>query len=88
MVEVKSKMANGGSDVRNISELARQKAIQAWCKPETSNITIDPRLTKVFAEILDEYIEALIWCGGSVDFAPEGKAYKGWVKICTPLVST
>jgi len=30
--------------------------------------------------------EALIWCSGSADFQPEGKARKGWVKICQPLL--
>lgn len=25
--------------------------------------------------------EALQWCGGSQDFAPDGKAREGWLKI-------
>ena len=70
-----------------ISELARQKAAQAWRKPKTKKIKMIPELAEAFAKILDKYIEALTWCGGSTDFAPDGKAYKGWVKICTPLVS-
>jgi len=30
--------------------------------------------------------EALIWCSGSEDFAEGGKARKGWLKICKPLL--
>ncbi len=30
--------------------------------------------------------EALQWCNGSGDFAPDGKAHKGWEKICRPLL--
>jgi len=30
--------------------------------------------------------EALIWCSGSEDFQEGGKARKGWIKICKPLL--
>ena len=30
--------------------------------------------------------EALIWCSGSIDFSPEGKAHKGWEKIAAPAI--
>lgn len=30
--------------------------------------------------------EALIWCSGSGDFGEGGKARKGWLKICEPLL--
>jgi hypothetical protein len=30
--------------------------------------------------------EALVWCSGSQDFAPEGKAREGWEKLCAPLL--
>ena len=33
------------------------------------------------------YQEALIWCSGSEDFQLEGKARKGWEKMCKPLIS-
>ena len=32
--------------------------------------------------------EALIWCSGSDDFAVGGKARKGWLKLCKPLLKT
>ncbi len=35
---------------------------------------------------IDKYKEALQWCGGSADFAQGGKAHKGWMKICDPLL--
>ena len=68
------------------SEIARQKAAQAWCKPKTSNRIVDPYVAEAFAEIIDEYREALIWCSGSEDFGRGGKAREGWVKICQPLI--
>ena len=30
--------------------------------------------------------EALIWCSGSQDFSPEGKAREGWIKVCQTLL--
>ena len=35
---------------------------------------------------LRKYQEALIWCSGSPDFAPEGQAREGWLKLCAPLL--
>lgn len=32
------------------------------------------------------YQEALIWCSGSADFAPDGIAAEGWRKLCKPLI--
>ena len=33
-----------------------------------------------------KFIDALIWCSGSDDFQVDGKARKGWEKICLPLL--
>lgn len=30
--------------------------------------------------------EALAWCSGSPSFAVGGKARKGWLKLCRPLL--
>jgi hypothetical protein len=30
--------------------------------------------------------EALIWCSGASDFAPEGRAREGWLRMCKPLI--
>jgi hypothetical protein len=38
-------------------------------------------------EAIEPYKDALIWCSGSEDFQLEGKARKGWEKICLPLLS-
>jgi hypothetical protein len=32
-------------------------------------------------------MKALIWCGGSEDFGPEGKARAGWERITKPLLA-
>jgi len=69
-----------------ISESARQKAAQAWCKKSTDKKIMDTELAEAFAEIIDEYREALIWCSGSADFQEGGQARKGWLKICEPLI--
>jgi hypothetical protein len=37
-------------------------------------------------EAVARYREALIWCGGSDDFSPRGKAREGWEKIVLPLL--
>ncbi|KKL51365.1 hypothetical protein LCGC14_2296220 [marine sediment metagenome] len=47
---------------------------------------MDPELAEVFAEKIDKYIDALMWCSGSADFAPEGQAHSGWKKLCRPLI--
>lgn len=36
--------------------------------------------------LVNEYVEALQWCSGSADFAPGGKARRGWLKLCAPLL--
>ena len=30
--------------------------------------------------------DALVWCSGSADFGEGGKARKGWLLICAPLL--
>ena len=34
----------------------------------------------------EKMLDALIWCSGSADFAPGGKAHVGWVATCRPLI--
>ncbi len=34
-----------------------------------------------------ELEEALVWCGGSADFAPGGQARIGWETMCMPLIA-
>lgn len=69
-----------------MTDLATTKAAQVWCSKETENIEFDVRLAKAFTRILDDYIEALRWCGGSADFQEGGKARKGWERIVKPLI--
>jgi hypothetical protein len=68
------------------SDLALQKAAGAWCREKTKNTEMDVDLATEFAKLLDDYIEALVWCSGASDFAPEGKAREGWEKIVAPLI--
>lgn len=75
------------------SNVAMQRVAQAWCvfdpdKPElmTSGKEMDIALATAMADILDGYIYALAWCGGSPDFGPGGKAEQGWAKVAQPLL--
>ena len=36
----------------------------------------------------DQLRDALIWCSGSADFGPGGKAETGWNKVCRPLIGS
>lgn len=36
--------------------------------------------------LIQRLTEALVWCSGSGDFQPKGKARKGWMKICQPVL--
>lgn len=68
------------------TEKAQEMAAQAWCTEKTSMKEMDVDLAEAFAEIIDKYREALIWCGGSDDFAYGGKAQIGYDKIVRPLL--
>lgn len=68
------------------SNIALQKAAQAWCGEKTSCIEMNTELAVEFARILDLYIDALIWCSGSDDFAKGGKAENGWKKVAERLL--
>jgi len=67
--------------------LALQKAAQAWCTEPTACKEMDTVLAHAFAEIIDEYREALAWCSGSNDFQVGGQARRGWLKLVRPLLN-
>ena len=46
------------------TQLSREKAAQAWCKPTTSNKVMDVELAEAFADILDE-IWSRPWLGNA-----------------------
>ena len=50
--------------MKEISELALQRAAQAWCTENTSSIEMDTRLATAFAEILDE-VWSKPWLGNA-----------------------
>ena len=69
-----------------IGEISRGIAARAWCTSTTSHIVMMPELAEVFASIIEDYRQALIWCSGSADFGPGGQAEVGWDKVCKPLI--
>ena len=64
--EIKREEISGGDRCEEVkvSELARQKAVQAWCTPETEGIVMDLELAKAFARIIDK-IWSLPWLGNA-----------------------
>jgi hypothetical protein len=67
-------------------QITRGIAARCWCDPRVSDREMDSELAEVFAEKIEEYINALRWCGGSSDFAQDGEAREGWEKIVLPLL--
>lgn len=60
-----------------------------WAKNVMGDLCHVDELTEAemqYAYKIDQLKEALIWCSGSADFGPEGKARKGWLKLCQPLL--
>ena len=41
---------------------------------------------EIAAKEIAELKKALIWCSGADDFQDSGKARKGWLEICIPLL--
>jgi hypothetical protein len=68
------------------TEIARGIAARVWCMPKTSHIVMDTELAEEFACTIERYRQALIWCSGSEDFGPGGKAEEGWNKTVAPLL--
>ena len=73
-------------DSLSFSNFSLEKAAQIWCLPTTKHLAMIPELAEAFANVIEEYRQALIWCGGSADFAKGGQAEKGYNKICRPLM--
>lgn len=68
------------------SSQARMIAAQCWCDDRVSDRVMDVKLAEVFAEQIDEYLEALQWISGAEDFQDGGKARIGFEKIVRPLL--
>ena len=69
-------------------------AAQIWCKPENEHRQMDVELAQSIADAVglvmeerDKLREALQWASGSGDFAPGGKARRGWLRIARPALS-
>jgi len=70
------------------SKHSTKLASQLWCLETTKHLEMMPELAEEIADLIDLYADVLIWCSGSLDFGPGGKAEKGWKKICKPLLNT
>lgn len=68
------------------SKKAIEVAAQIWCEPCTETNSFDPEVAMVVARKIDEYIQALQWCGGSLDFSQGGKARVGWERMANRLL--
>ncbi len=78
--------SNDKDDKVVISDHAKAVAARVWCTPQTELKLFDPVLAEEIAKVIEEYRQALIWCGGSADFGYGGKSHEGWKKVCETLL--
>lgn len=77
---------NAGTDAC-LSQKSIDIAAQCWCDPRVSDRIMDVVLGTVFAEQIEKYRAALVWCSAANEFNPEdGIARKGYEKIVRPLL--
>jgi len=69
------------------SKLATWAEIYVEIGKSHEDTLIANTVKQTLEEVEKKYIDALIWCSGSDDFQIEGKARKGWEKICLPLIN-
>ena len=67
---------------------------QIWCRPENGQREMDVELAQSIADAVapimeerDDLKRALQWASGSGDFAPGGKARRGWLRLARPALS-
>ena len=67
---------------------------QIWCRPENEHRQMDVGLAQSIADAVasvmeerDKLREALQWASGSGDFAPGGKARRGWLRLGRPALN-
>ena len=65
-----------------VSGFKKTKSLQLLFNKQKIMLKENKQLKKT----ISKFKEALIWCSGSKDFQLEGKARKGWEKICVPLL--
>lgn len=68
---------------KNIDEISK-KALEV--ATEIMDGRSDEQLQYNIAVVLDKYVDALLWCSGSVDFQVGGQARKGWNKLVKSLI--
>ena len=49
------------------------------------NVRLKEQNFRLF-QIAESLREALVWCGGADDFAPDGKGREGWIKGAHPIL--
>lgn len=72
--------------LEELNSKSAEVAAQCWCDPRVSDRVMDVELATVFAEQIEKYRDALLWCTGSGDFQVGGQARKGWLKLVKPLL--
>jgi hypothetical protein len=76
----------------NVHEAGDVQTVAAWLDKEYPGLDVNTcgkvglrslqKLVKVTykALLVEAAADALVWCSGSADFGPRGKARKGWLK--------
>jgi hypothetical protein len=76
----------GTDDVVKVIPGARERIGRCWCDDRVRDREMDSELAEVFAELLSEYMYALVWCGGAPAFSHDGEAKIGYDRVCRPLL--
>ena len=73
------------SDFNNDVEIEFCEKHSMEAKNVAKNVELSDRVAELESVMSDAY-DALIWCGGSADFAPEGQARLGWERVVIPVL--
>jgi hypothetical protein len=74
------KVQIGVEELRGLLAMAKQAGtVERWAD-------LAMEFMQAQAEHMTKLEDALVWCGGSADFAPGGQAREGWEKTVMPLL--
>ena len=77
-----------------VSQTPIEFAAHIWCRPENEQRQMDVELAQSIADAVapvmeerDKLREALQWASAAGDFAPGGKARRGWLRQARPALN-
>lgn len=85
--QIATELMNGIQRKGNFLVSRKQMIIMAITAAIQSERDAKSKEAEGLRERIAQLEDALIWCSGSNDFAPGGKAREGWERICKPLLT-